>query len=191
MQGTPDGIELARKPDQNELEEWSTKGANMSLKIAHLLEDKKENQANKVEETQIQPSAPKTALSIKELERSHQEEPQSLGTAHTSELYTDQESSSVRRQIIMDQTCMESSAQGSSTSCKQIMLGVTEPQSNKPVAGENNSVLQSSELAQGCSSFSTDGDILEFDCLMDCTDSQLVGLDSSTDQPPHQNLDTR
>ena len=191
MQGTLDGIELARKPDQNELEEWSTKGANTSLKTAHLFEDKKKNQANTVEETQTQPSAPKTALSIRELKRSHQEEPQSLGIAHTSELHTDQESSSVRRQIIMDQTCMESSAQGSSTSCKQIMLGVTEPQSNKPVAGENNSVLQSSELAQGCSSFSTDGDILEFDCLMDCTDSQLVGLDSSTDQPPHQNLDTR
>ena len=163
----------------------------MSLKTAHLFADKKENQANKVEETDTQPSAPQTALSITELERSYQEEAPSLGPAHTSELYTDQESSSVSRQIIMDQTCMESSAQGSSTSCQQIMLGVTQPQSNKPVAGENNPVLQSSELAQGCSSFSTDGDILEFDCLMDCTDSQLVGLDSSTGQRPHQNLDTR
>ena len=193
QQGNPDQIELARQPNQDELEEWSSKGADKCFRTSHLFEDKTENQANNVEETQTQPSSPKTALSrpIRELEDSHQEEPKSLGTAHT-EIYTYQESSSVSRQIKMDQACTQSSVQGSSTTCKQIILGVTEPQLNKPVKVENNLVLQSSELAQGCCSpFSTDGDILEFDCLMDCTDSQLVDLDSSADQPPHQNLGTR
>ena len=48
----------------------------------------------------------------------------------------------------------------------------------------------SSEPVEQILSCNNDADILELDCMMDCTDSQLVCLDSSAEQPPNQNWDT-
>ena len=53
------------------------------------------------------------------------------------------------------------------------------------------SVPSSIELVQGLVSCGSDAGISELDCLMDCTDSQLICLDSSADQPPHQILETQ
>ena len=103
---------------------------------------------------------------------------------------SDQESSALSGED--KATHMQSSVQASPITYTETMHDTTEPECQKAVEEEKHSALSSSQSAQECSLFGTVGDILEFDCLMDCTDSQLVCLDSSVDQPAtNQNTETR
>ena len=77
-------------------------------------------------------------------------------------------------------TCTKSTLQNESV-CKQMIPGTIEL--HKTVEGKTTE-NQSSNLEAGCSTFGFDGDIMEFDCLMDCTDSQLVHVDEFSDETP-------
>ena len=191
QQENPNGKELLREPDQNGMDECSVNGANVHLKAPSPIENQ-ENQTHEVEEKDSHSQTPQAVHSTGEIEGSHHPIAQAFVTEQASEvMYMDQEPSTHGKITMDETTSVEASIQDHST-CKQVMQGISAPGSCKLIEGENNSTLPSSEVAPGCSSFGSDGDLLEFDCLLDCTDSQLVSLDSSsTNQPPYQKLDSR
>ena len=83
--------------------------------------------------------------------------------------------------IDQTETCTKSTFQDEPL-CKQVMSGITEL--HETVEGKSTE-NQSSKLEAGCSIFGfDDDDIMEYDCLMDCTDSQLVHVDESLDEKP-------
>ncbi|XP_078381181.1 uncharacterized protein LOC144663943 isoform X2 [Oculina patagonica] len=116
-----------------------------------------------------------------EMNESCQGSSQPLNTAQTLDICMDQEPI-ISGEITIDQTvtCTKSTCQNQSA-CKQMTPGKTELV--KTVGGKTTE-NQSSKLEAGCSIFSFDGDIMEFDCLMDCTDSQLVHVDEFSDEKP-------
>jgi len=188
QQAKTDDKELTREPDHNRIDERFVNDANVCLQNPQLLQDQKANQTD-----HSQPPAPKIVQSTKEEESTCREEAEPFDSDQASEIDMHQESSTCK-DITMDQTvmCVESPVNNIPTS-KQMMQKVTKPKPHKALEEKKHPVL-STEMAPGCSSFGSDGDsgdILEFDCLMDCTDSQLVCLDSSTDQLPHYNADIR
>lgn len=117
-----------------------------------------------------------------------QESLRPLFTTQASEMCMDQEEPCTYEEKPMDQTvtCTKSTLQNESICKQKIPVGI-ESKSHKAMDGEV-CEHQSSKLEAGCTSFCSDGDILEFDCLMDCTDSQLVHVDdrSSDDKPPSE-----
>lgn len=98
----------------------------------------------------------------------------------TSKVCSDQVSSALSGED--KPTHMQSSVQASPITYTEMMHDTTEPESQKAVDEEKQSALSSSQFTQECSLLGSVGDILEFDCLMDCTDSQLVCLDSPVEQ---------
>ena len=177
-QTNPDHKELAGRPGQNGIDKCLT--SIVCLKTPHHLEDEKENQTNRLEEN-INISSASERGCTRETKELHQEEAQPFVAGKACEKYRDQETSTCKGVDQTVATNVESSLQDSPT-CKQIV---------QIVQGEDHSALPSVEQVPGCYSFGSQGDILELDCVMDCTDSQLVHLDSSPDQPPYDKLHTR
>lgn len=86
-------------------------------------------------------------------------------------------------------TCKEQSLQERTTFSIEMMTS-NAPDSQTQLNELKYSSPLSTEPVEQLPSFNNDADILELDCMMDCTDSQLVCLDSSAEQSPHQNFDT-
>lgn len=108
---------------------------------------------------------------------------QPLNTTQALDIGMDQEPI-ISGEITIDQTvtCTESTLKNESV-CKQMTLGNTELDTT--VEGKTQTTEdRSSKLEVGCSIFGFDGEIMEFDCLMDCTDSQLVHVDEFSDEKP-------
>ena len=99
-------------------------------------------------------------------------------TAQASDFWVDQEPVT-HEQITIDKTvtCAESPLQSESV-CEHKAETVEVHQGVEDQITEN----QSSKVEAGCSLFGFDGDIMEFDSLMDCTDSQLVHVDDSSNE---------
>lgn len=114
----------------------------------------------------------------REMNESCQESPQlpNTSTAQASDIWVDQEPIT-HEQITMDKTVTRTETPLQSESFCKYQVETVEPhQSVEDEITEN----QSSKLEAGCSLFGFDGDIMEFDSLMDCTDSQLVHVDDSS-----------
>lgn len=85
--------------------------------------------------------------------------------------------------------CKEQSLQGRPTFSIEMMAS-NAPDSQMQLDEVKYSSPLSIEPVEQLPACNNDADILELDCMMDCTDSQLIYLDSSAEQPPNQNLDT-
>lgn len=109
-----------------------------------------------------------------------QESPQVLKTtgctAQASDALVDQEPCIIYEQITMDKTVTHPLQ--SESFCKHKMETVKLVQIVEDEITEN----QSSSVEAGYSLFGFEGDIMEFDSLMDCTDSQLVRVHDSSDE---------
>jgi len=116
----------------------------------------------------------------REMNDSCQESPEVLKTtgctAQASDALLDQEPCIVYEQIRMDKTVTHPLQ--SESFCKHKMETVKLVQIVEDEITEN----QSSLVEAGCSLFGFEGDIMEFDSLMDCTDSQLVRVQDSSDE---------
>ena len=116
----------------------------------------------------------------RKMNESCQESPQLLttSTAQASVVCVDQ-GPVTHGLLTMDKTvtCTKSLLHSESF-CKHDMETVEQDQKMENEIAEN----QSSKVEAGCSLFGFDSDILEFDSLMDCTDSQLVHVDDSSDE---------
>lgn len=123
---------------------------------------------------------PKAGLE-REIEES---QPSDAQTALEILAYQENNTSSIREGQTVP-TGSESSLQYSSP-CKETEGRLTDSEQCR-------SAFPSCDQPPVCFSFGSEGEISEFDCLMamDCTDSQLVGLESSHDQPSCHKLDTR
>lgn len=112
-----------------------------------------------------------------------QESPQLLktSTAQASDFWVDQEPMT-HEQITMDKTvtCAELPLQSESSCKHKSETGEV----HQTVADEITENL-SSKVEAGCFLFGFDADIMEFDSLMDCTDSQLVHVDDSSNENLH------
>lgn len=115
----------------------------------------------------------------REMNDSCQESPQVLKTtsctSQASDVLVDQEPI-IHRQITMDKTVTHPLQ--SESFCKHKMETVKLVQTVEDEITEN----QSSSVEAGCSLFGFEGDMMEFDSLMDCTDSQLVRVHDSSDE---------
>lgn len=111
-----------------------------------------------------------------------QESPQlpKPSTVQASDVYVDEEPIT-HKQIKMDTTVtyVESLLQSGSF-CKPKMETFDLDQTVEDEVTEN----QSSKVEAGCPLFGFDGDIMEFDSSMDCTDSQLVNVQDSSYENP-------
>ena len=115
----------------------------------------------------------------REMNDSCQESPQLLKTtgctSQASDVLVDQEPI-IHRQITMDKTVTHPLQ--SESFCKHNMETGKLVQTVEDEITEN----QSSSVEAGCSLFGFEGDMMEFDSLMDCTDSQLVRVHDSSDE---------
>ena len=115
----------------------------------------------------------------REMNDSCQESPQVLKTtgctSQASDVLVDQEPIT-HRQITMDKTVTHPLQ--SESFCKHKMETVKLVQTVEDEITEN----QSSSVEAGCSLFGFEGDMMEFDSLMECTDSQLVRVHDSSDE---------
>lgn len=112
---------------------------------------------------------------------SNLESSQPLCTTQVSDVSFQQEPGKCQ-QVTVDQTVTVTKSIVQNE-CKQVILETEEAESPEKLDSkitEN----QMSKLEGGCSLYSSDDDILEFDCLMDCTDSQLVHVDELLDDKP-------
>lgn len=80
-----------------------------------------------------------------------------------------------------------------STSNLQCSSPCKETEGRLTYSEQGRSAFPSCDQPPVCSSLGSEDEILEFDCLMamDCTDSQLVSLESFPDQPSCHKQDTR
>ena len=160
-------------------------GRDMCLTSSECLEtpdneeDKNKHHADETEDGS-HCTDPKAGLG-REIEES---QPSNAQTALEIFAYQETNTSSIREGHTVP-TGSESSLQCSSP-CKETEGRFTDSQQCR-------SALPSCDQRPVCSSFGSEGEISEFDCLMamDCTDSQLVGLESSPDQPSCHKLDAR
>ena len=117
-------------------------------------------------------------LTTKKMKESCQESPQlaKLSTVQASDVCVDQDSIT-HEQIKMDTTVTyEESLLQSESICKPKMQTVELDQTVEDEITDN----QTSQVEAECSLFGFDGDIMEFDSSMDCTDSQLVNVQDSS-----------
>lgn len=142
-------------------------------------EDKNTHHADETEDG-THCTDPKAGLG-REIEDS---QPSDAQTALEILAYQENNTSSIREGQTVP-TGSESSLQCSSP-CKETEGRLTDSEQCR-------SAFSSCDQPPVCSSFGSEGEISEFDRLMamDCTDSQLVGLESSLDQPSCHKLDTR
>lgn len=142
-------------------------------------EDKNKHRADETEDGTHR-TDPKAGLGG-EIEESR---PSNAQTALEIFAYQETNTSSIRKGHTLT-TGSESSLQCSSP-CKETEGRLTDSEQCR-------SALPSCDQPPVCSSLGSEREISELDCLMamDCTDSQLVGLESSPDQPSCHKLDAR
>ena len=171
---------LTRKPKRKEIDlEVSARVWSKQQSSPHIKEREHECHDLDVQMDKILTAETGTAREINE---SCLESSQLLKTSTTqaSEFWVDQEPTT-HEQITMDKTvtCAVSPLQSESF-CKDMAETVEVHQTVEDEITKN----QSSKVEAGCSLFGFDGD-MEFESLMDCTDSQLVHVDHSSNENLH------
>lgn len=170
QQENPDVEALLRKPKRKESDlEDSAYGCSKALVYSRKVSEK-EHKNDELCETMDRVLVVETGITKK-----------FNGSCQESDICMN-ENPVIPGEIMIDQTetCTEPTFQNEPL-CKQVMPGITEL--HETVEGKSTE-NKSSKPEAGCSIFGFDDDIMEYDCLMDCTDSQLVHVDESLDETP-------
>ena len=170
---------FTRKPKRKEIDSEDSAGFCSKQQRSSPHVDKREDECHDLDE-QVDKIPIVETGPTKKMNEFCQESPQLLkpSTVQASDVYVDQEPIA-HEQIKMDTTIthVEFPLQSESF-CKPKMETVELDQTMEDEITEN----QSSKVDAVCSLFGFDGDIMEFDSLMDCTDSQLVKVQDSSEE---------